>query len=100
MNNNQTIKEINAMSIKIYRDYLKSENEDKIKSIETIYKTTDKATLNYLRNHNPNIPYSINTVHLQNPYKQPFRLEGYATEENFKVRPTSFKVIMFNVIIN
>ncbi|XP_061941386.1 pickpocket protein 28-like [Apis cerana] len=93
MNNNQTIKEIDAMSIKIYRGYLKSQDENKIKSIETIYKTTDKATLNYLRNHNPNIPYSINTVHLQNPYKQSFRLEGYATEENFKVRPTSFKIM-------
>lgn len=88
------------MSIKIYRGYLKSQDEDKIKSIETIYKTTDKATLNYIRNHNPNIPYSINTVHLQNPYHQSLRLEGYATEENFKVRPTSFKVMIFNEIIN
>lgn len=88
------------MSIKIYRGYLKSQDEDKIKSIETIYKTTDKATLNYIRNHNPNIPYSINTVHLQNPYQQSLRLEGYATEENFKVRPTSFKVMIFNEIIN
>lgn len=88
------------MSIKIYRGYLKSQDEDKIKSIETTYKTTDKATLNYIRNHNPNIPYSINTVHLQNPYQQSLRLEGYATEENFKVRPTSFKVMIFNEIIN
>lgn len=50
------------------------------------YTTTDKTTLNYLRDHSPYLPYNINTVHLQNPYKTPQRLEGYALRDtNFKV---------------
>lgn len=83
-------RDIDAMPIKLYyRDY--SNNQDK--EIESSYRTTDKTTLNYLRNHDHNIPYSINTVHLQYPYKPPQRLEGFATKENFKVRPASVKVI-------
>ncbi|XP_076678005.1 pickpocket protein 28 [Andrena cerasifolii] len=83
-------RDIDAMPIKLYyRDY--SSNQDK--EIESSYRATDKATLNYLRNHDPNIPYSINTVHLQYPYKPPQRLEGFATRENFKVRPASVKIM-------
>ncbi|XP_035735127.1 pickpocket protein 28-like [Vespa mandarinia] len=49
------------------------------------YPTNDKTTLNYLRDHSPYLPYTINTVHLQNPYKTPQRLEGYALRDaNFK----------------
>ncbi|XP_078032975.1 pickpocket protein 28 [Augochlora pura] len=53
---------------------------------------TDKTTLNYLRTHDPNAPYSINTVHLQNPYKPPQRLEGFSTRGNSKIRPMSVKI--------
>ncbi|XP_076240811.1 pickpocket protein 28 [Calliopsis andreniformis] len=82
------------MSIKLYyREYTKTDQENEPMSIESSYKTTDKATLNYLRHHDPNIPYSINTVHLQNPYKVTQRLEGYATRESFKVRPASVKIM-------
>ncbi|KAI4503005.1 hypothetical protein M0802_002049 [Mischocyttarus mexicanus] len=43
------------------------------------YKNNDKN--NYLRDHSPCLPYTINTVHLQNPYKSPKRLEGYALRD-------------------
>ncbi|KZC12404.1 Sodium channel protein Nach, partial [Dufourea novaeangliae] len=87
-------KDIDAMPIKFYhRDYANTEQEDEPAPIGSSYKTADKATLSYLTNHDPNLPYSINTVHLQNPYKPPLRLEGYATRENFKVRPASFKIM-------
>lgn len=96
MDSNRAIQDINAMPVKLYyRDYSKPEDENKAEPIETVYRTTDRATLKYLRNHDPNIPYSINTVHLQDPYKHPLRLEGYATADIFKVRPASFKVIEF-----
>lgn len=88
------VRDFYAMPIKLYyREYSKTDQENETVPAEGSYKTTDKATLNYLRNHDPNIPYSINTVHLQNPYKSTQRLEGYATRENFKVRPASVKVI-------
>ncbi|KAK2575317.1 hypothetical protein KPH14_008164 [Odynerus spinipes] len=62
------------------------ENDSHILPIGSYKTTTDNATLNYLREHNPCLPYSINTVHLQNPYKVPQRLEGYASRDNgFKV---------------
>ena len=94
MDSNRTIQSIDAMPIKMYyRQYSKSEDEDKVEPIETAYRTTDTVTLNYLKNHDPNIPYPINTVHLQNPYKHPLKFEGYATGEIFKVRPASFKVM-------
>ncbi|XP_043526705.1 pickpocket protein 28-like [Frieseomelitta varia] len=94
MDSNRTIQTIDAMPIKLYyRQYSKSEDEDKVEPIETAYRTIDTATLNYLKNHDPNIPYPINTVHLQNPYKHPLKFEGYATGEIFKVRPASFKIM-------
>ncbi|CAK9808428.1 Pickpocket protein 28 [Anthophora quadrimaculata] len=94
MDSNQTIQDVNGMPIKLYyREYSKTEDENEVVPIEATYRTTDKATLNYLRSHDPNLPYSINTVHLQNPYKQPQRLEGYASRDNFRVRPTSFKIM-------
>ncbi|OAD59290.1 Sodium channel protein Nach, partial [Eufriesea mexicana] len=91
---NRKIQDIDAMPIKLYyREYSEPGDEDRVEPIGTTYRAIDKATLNYLRNHDLNIPYSINTVHLQNPYKQTLRLEGYATRENFKVRPTSYKTM-------
>ncbi|XP_076161404.1 pickpocket protein 28 isoform X2 [Ptiloglossa arizonensis] len=83
------------MPIKLYyRDYSKTDhNENKATPVESSYRTADKATLNYLRDHDLNIPYSINTLHLQNPYKPPQRLEGYVTRDNFKVRPASVKIM-------
>ncbi|XP_033190867.1 pickpocket protein 28 [Bombus vancouverensis nearcticus] len=94
MDSNRAIQDINAMPVKLYyRNYSKPEDENKAEPIETVYRTTDRATLKYLKNHDPNIPYSINTVHLQDPYKHPLRLEGYATADIFKVRPASFKIM-------
>ncbi|CAL7937690.1 unnamed protein product [Xylocopa violacea] len=94
MHDDQVIQNMDAMPIKLYyREYSKPEDENEVVPIETTYRTTDRTTLNYLRSHDPNLPYSINTLHLQNPYKQPLRLEGYATRENFKVRPASFKIM-------
>ncbi|XP_053977390.1 pickpocket protein 28-like [Hylaeus volcanicus] len=82
------------MPIKLYyRGYSRTDHENEAAPDETSYKTTNKATLNYLRNHDLNLPYSINTVHLQNPYKQSQRLEGYSTRENFKVRSGSVKIM-------
>lgn len=95
MDSNKTNQNIDAISpIKLYySEYSKPEEVNGAIPIENTYRTTDKTTLNYLRNHDPNLPYSINTLHFHNPYKTPQRMEGYATRENFKVRPTSFKVI-------
>ncbi|XP_012136271.1 pickpocket protein 28 isoform X2 [Megachile rotundata] len=87
---NQPIQDVDAMPIKLYyRENQKTEDENEI---ENSYKTVDRTTLNYLRNHDPNLPYSINTLHLQNPYRSPQILEGYSSQENFKVRP-SFKIM-------
>ncbi|XP_029173329.1 pickpocket protein 28-like [Nylanderia fulva] len=45
--------------------------------------TTDKSNFDYFKTNNP-MPYSINTVHLQNPYRPPQRLEGFASRDNSK----------------
>ncbi|XP_029036825.2 pickpocket protein 28-like [Osmia bicornis bicornis] len=88
---NQAAQEANAMPIKLYyREYPRTQDDNEL---ENSYKTVDRTTLNYLRSHDPNLPYSINTLHLQNPYQPPQILEGYASRENFKVRPTPFKIM-------
>lgn len=53
--------------------------------------TTDKSSFDYLKTNN-SVPYSINSVHLQNPYQPPQRLEGFASRDHSKVRITKFKV--------
>ncbi|CAL1673516.1 unnamed protein product [Lasius platythorax] len=45
--------------------------------------TTDRASSDYLKANN-SMPYSINTVHLQNPYRPPQRLEGFASRDHSK----------------
>ncbi|KAG7200622.1 hypothetical protein KM043_001178 [Ampulex compressa] len=65
--------EVDAMSTKSY--------ENGLESSRSFYKTTDKATLNYLKNHDPHLPHSINTLHLQNPYRSSQRLEGFTSRE-------------------
>ncbi|XP_076296006.1 pickpocket protein 28 [Lasioglossum baleicum] len=80
------------MPIKLYyRDYAKDQDNE-IAPVVSSHKATDKTTLNYPRNQDPSAPYSINTVHLQYPYRPPQRLEGFAARENFKVRPPSAKI--------
>ncbi|XP_014484862.1 PREDICTED: pickpocket protein 28-like [Dinoponera quadriceps] len=46
---------------------------------ENYYNTVDRAPFNYPRTNN-----LVNTVHLQNPYRPPQRLEGYATHDYSK----------------
>ncbi|XP_076229162.1 pickpocket protein 28 isoform X2 [Nomia melanderi] len=82
------------MPIKLYyRDYANQNQQNETTAAADSQKTTDRTALNYLRSQDPNVPYSINTVHLQNPYKPPQRLEGFAPRENFKVRPASVKTM-------
>lgn len=47
---------------------------------ENYYNNADKTSLNFARTNNSILPYSINTVHLQDPYKAHQRLEGYAPQ--------------------
>ncbi|XP_026668491.1 pickpocket protein 28-like [Ceratina calcarata] len=80
-----------AMLSKLYyREYMNPEKNE-IAPIETTYKSNDRSTLNYLRTHDLNLPYSINTVHLQKRYKSPLQMEGYAARDNFRNKPTSIK---------
>nr|XP_012222920.1 PREDICTED: pickpocket protein 28-like [Linepithema humile] len=51
---------------------------------ENYYNTADKVSLGYLNANNSTLPYSINTVHLQNPYRPPQRLEGFASRDHSK----------------
>ncbi|XP_024889162.1 pickpocket protein 28-like isoform X1 [Temnothorax curvispinosus] len=54
-------------------------------SNENYYNTADRASLDYLKTSNDAIPsYSVNTVHLQNPYRPPQRLEGFASRDHTK----------------
>lgn len=54
---------------------------------ENYYNTSDKPpSFDYLKIANPVLPYSINTVHLQNPYRPLQRLEGFVSRDNTKVR--------------
>ena len=50
------------------------------------YQNADIGNSRYLENTEISQPYSINTVHLQNPYKAPEKLEGFGS------RITSHKV--------
>ena len=52
---------------------------------ENYYNTADKVSFGYLNANNSTLPYSINTVHLQNPYRPPQRLEGFASRDHSKV---------------
>lgn len=45
---------------------------------ENYYNSADKTSLNYTRANNSILPYSINTMHLQESYRAPQRLEGFA----------------------
>ncbi|XP_077282137.1 pickpocket protein 28 isoform X2 [Temnothorax americanus] len=52
---------------------------------ENYYNTADRASLDYLKTSNDAIPsFSVNTVHLQNPYRPPQRLEGFASRDHTK----------------
>ncbi|XP_020297428.1 pickpocket protein 28-like [Pseudomyrmex gracilis] len=52
---------------------------------ENYYNTSDKPpSFDYLKIANPVLPYSINTVHLQNPYRPLQRLEGFVSRDNTK----------------
>lgn len=53
---------------------------------ENYYNTADKPSFGYLNANNSTLPYSINTVHLQNPYRPSQRLEGFASRDHSKVR--------------
>lgn len=54
-------------------------NEEAKLSVDAAnYKIADPPASEYLSSHNSYFPYSINTIHLQNRYKQPEILEGYA----------------------
>lgn len=66
-----------------------------IKNENDYYNSADRAPLDYLKTNN-----SINTVHLQNPYKPPQRLEGFASRDHSKVEfKKSKKCFKFFMII-
>ncbi|XP_015179465.1 PREDICTED: pickpocket protein 28-like [Polistes dominula] len=65
-------------SLKIVKQLRERDNNSRTLPIGN-YNHNDKN--NYLRDHSPCLPYTINTVHLQNPYKSPQRLEGYALRD-------------------
>ncbi|XP_011645500.1 pickpocket protein 28-like [Pogonomyrmex barbatus] len=46
---------------------------------QNYYNTADRTLPDYLKDSTVTPSYSINTVHLQNPYKPPQRLEGFDT---------------------
>jgi len=46
----------------------------------------DRAQFDYLKTNSTIPSYSVNTVHLQNPYRPPQRLEGFASRDHTKVR--------------
>ncbi|EZA54394.1 pickpocket protein 28 isoform X1 [Ooceraea biroi] len=50
---------------------------------DSYYNNTDKPSLDYLRAGNT-LPYSINTLHLQNTYRPSQRLEAFAFHDNSK----------------
>ncbi|KAL6445649.1 hypothetical protein ACFW04_000866 [Cataglyphis niger] len=56
-----------------------SNRKSDIKNENDYYNTADRAPLDYLKANN-----SINTVHLQNPYRPPQRLEGFASRDHSK----------------
>lgn len=69
-----------AMPEKIY-----SRNSTEIDN-GNYYTASDKKTqFSYLKINDVPPPYSINTVHLQNPYKVPQNLERYASRDHLKV---------------
>ncbi|XP_012527253.2 pickpocket protein 28 [Monomorium pharaonis] len=49
---------------------------------ENYYNGADRATFDYLKAGNTLPSYTVNTVHLQNPYRPPQRLEGFAPREH------------------
>ncbi|XP_018316313.1 pickpocket protein 28-like [Mycetomoellerius zeteki] len=53
-------------------------------SDEKYYNGTDRAQFDYLKTNNTIPSYSVNTVHLQNPYKPPQQLEGFASHDHLK----------------
>lgn len=55
---------------------------------ENYYNAADKASFDYLKTSNTIPSYSVNTMHLQNPYRPPQRLEGFASRDHTKVRLT------------
>lgn len=57
---------------------------------ENYYNATNK-TFDYLKTGNTIPSYSVNTVHLQNPYKPLQRLEGFTSRDHTKVRLMSGK---------
>ncbi|XP_072758970.1 pickpocket protein 28 isoform X2 [Anoplolepis gracilipes] len=54
-------------------------NSKDVKIENNYYNATDRAPFDYLKANN-----SINTVHLQNPYRPPQRLEGFASRDHSK----------------
>ncbi|XP_015594264.1 pickpocket protein 28 [Cephus cinctus] len=60
------------------------ENTENHLTIDTFrnYRTTDRGSLVYLNNHTTKFPYSVNTVHLQNPYKTPSPYERYTPKNS------------------
>lgn len=51
---------------------------------ENYYNSNDRAPFDYLKASNAPPSYTVNTVHLQNPYKPPQPLEGFASRDQTK----------------
>jgi len=63
-------------------------------SDEKYYNDADGAQFD-LKTSNTIPSYSVNTVHLQNPYRPPQQLEGFASRDHLKVRLKSAKLLSF-----
>ena len=63
-------------------------------SDEKYYNDADGAQFD-LKTSNTIPSYSVNTVHLQNPYRPPQQLEGFASRDHLKVRLMSAKLFSF-----
>lgn len=58
---------------------------------ENYYHAADKASFHYLNADNTIPSYTVNTVHLQNPYRPPQRLEGFTSRNHIQVRLVKFR---------
>lgn len=60
---------------------------------ENYYNAADRVSFDYLKTGNTIPSYTVNTMHLQNPYRPLQSLEGFASRDHTKVRlsPGSFR---------
>lgn len=56
-------------------------NRDPVDNANDNYYASDRTSFNYMKANN-----TFNTMHLQNPYRPPQRLEGYMSHDYSKVR--------------